>query len=87
LNSENINTNQNNFNENIKILKELNTLEFEEIKDTINFYYENILLSQHQSPQLLINITKLVSKLENKDFISNYNSLITLRSIYLKYHN
>lgn len=87
INSKNKNVNQNNFNENIKILKELNNLEYQEIKDTINFYYENILLSQKQSPQLLTDITKLVAKLENKDLTINFDSLITLRSIYWKYHN
>jgi hypothetical protein len=68
-------------------LKELDKTEYINMVNTINHYYENILYSQHDSPDIVKNITKLVSEINNKDFSVQFPSLLTLRNIYKKYHN
>ena len=68
-------------------LKELDEEEYNNMISTINYYYENILYSQHDSSSLLIIFSKLIWEVTNQPFSLKYPSLLSLRNIYDKYHN
>lgn len=68
-------------------LKQLDENEYNSMMNTIFYYYENILYSQHKSPETILNIDKLIKKINNDSSIFKYYSLLTLRNIYEEYHN
>lgn len=78
--------NKKNINEiytNIVLLKEIDSVWYNEIKNIINFYYKTIIQSNN-NVSLKINLTKLINKINNNSII-NDSSLVYLEKVFLEY--
>ena len=69
---------------NINLLEEIDKQWAKEIKDVITYYYWSVIKSNKELNTIL-NFSELISKINNKNFNFNFNSLIYLEKIFFKY--